>query len=381
MISDYRKAVRGGDALNETRNINPHDGIVIALLVGLLLLWGTLAGCNESQRHRVLTFFFDGVPPLHPSSDEATSLQNLTPQAATTSDSTWTVHPPIEDCTQCHGQQRGKGFSGQVQLVTPVPALCDGCHTRPTADQGWVHGPVVKGECLFCHEPHRTQTPHLLRQPPPTLCFQCHDADAVRQVKYHQLPSYKNCLACHVGHVSHSRYLLRASGQGPGSLESAIRSAMTSYGQTEMKQAQQDWAAGKSLRELWNIVQSALQQQDRVQAQAYLNMMKTSGACPADANMLIDQIVTRLDAGSPPDPAAMQALDQRLAEQERQIAALYYRSINAMKEGRWSEAYQGLNTVLHSGVFPQAMRAYAQACLDSLVRRLQHPEGMPSGNP
>jgi predicted CXXCH cytochrome family protein len=168
------------------------------------------AGCDDEGRHQALSFFFDGVPPRR--SAAAGKESSVAPEEKTAVGapvSNWHLHEPIKDCTTCHGNQPRRGTSRKVQLVAQVPQLCYRCHDDSSASAGWVHGPVATGDCLLCHEPHRTRTEALLRKAAPDLCFLCHEPQAILAIQGHAEPSYGRCVDCHEAHASQGRNLLK----------------------------------------------------------------------------------------------------------------------------------------------------------------------------
>jgi predicted CXXCH cytochrome family protein len=187
-----------------------HRTAILPMGLGLVIMLILFASCEEPKRQEVLTFFFDGVPV--PKSEQA-SVGPVGPNAQPAPGSVtggWFVHQPLNDCTNCHVNRRQRTFSRQVRLVAEVPELCYRCHQQDTADNGWVHGPVAAGECLLCHEPHKTRVRFLLKKAVPDLCYSCHDQEAVAMIDHHDEASYAACLTCHEGHVSPTRSLLRA---------------------------------------------------------------------------------------------------------------------------------------------------------------------------
>lgn len=177
---------------------------------GLLLMLLFLASCDEVERHKTLTFFFDGVPPLR---TETPDVQTADLKDDRTGDKApaggWHIHEPLKNCTLCHGEVRRANSSRKVQLVAEVPQLCYGCHKKYSALQAWVHGPVATGNCLLCHEPHKTKSESLLRKPVPELCYLCHEEQAIRLIQNHGEASYARCMDCHEGHAGAARGLLR----------------------------------------------------------------------------------------------------------------------------------------------------------------------------
>ncbi len=185
----------------------------------LLVLSGLFTGCNERPRsdapvvrveeaafHSVLTLFFDGVPPLGGQKVQtaAETIDPNVPGARKRLDVDWYLHAPVKDCVRCHGNRQRESFAREVQLVAGVPELCYACHESlaPAALEGWVHGPAAAGQCLVCHEPHKTLHPHLLRERIPALCYTCHQEMAVELTPDDEKQYHSQCIGCHAAHAS-----------------------------------------------------------------------------------------------------------------------------------------------------------------------------------
>jgi predicted CXXCH cytochrome family protein len=176
----------------------------------------SIVSCEPVQKHRVLTFFFDGVPPLeHETATGTESSQdpNLdavpADRAPTSRQPAMFVHEPRKNCEICHSTRQRRGFSRTVQLTAEVPELCYQCHADYTKLDEWVHGSVAVGECLFCHHHHESRNKHLLKKPVPTLCYLCHEREQIAAIPDHSEQAASACLDCHEGHSSLSRSLLR----------------------------------------------------------------------------------------------------------------------------------------------------------------------------
>ena len=105
---------------------------VTLIIVAVLLL---SLRCDPVEQRKVMTFFFDGVPPVGGGpQDKQTESVTAGPQRARAARKGVEIpkviveHAPIRDCATCHGQSDRKSFSLQVKVVRPVPALCYGCH-------------------------------------------------------------------------------------------------------------------------------------------------------------------------------------------------------------------------------------------------------------
>jgi predicted CXXCH cytochrome family protein len=159
-------------------------------------------GCDKAERHKILTFFFDGVPPLSfeyldPNSpDYAEQLKKLEQASRGSS------HNTGKECfTVCHDKS-GIHFK-------PVPELCYTCHDDYSKQGVYVHAPVLVGDCLFCHREHESRNRFLMRYSIPTLCFKCHDKDAVALIENHNNEEYNLCTGCHSGHATSNKHLLK----------------------------------------------------------------------------------------------------------------------------------------------------------------------------
>src|SRR4030042_1134788 len=114
-------------------------GLLLLVFLGIFFV-----SCDEVERHKTLTFFFDGVPPLGQEGLQIESLDPNSPELAQTGHApAWYVHEPRKDCSICHGKRKQRSFSSQIYLNSPVPKLCHNCHADYTASASFVHGPVA----------------------------------------------------------------------------------------------------------------------------------------------------------------------------------------------------------------------------------------------
>ena len=168
---------------------------------------------DEVQRHEILTFFFDGVPPLHPE-------QAVSPGAGAASgtderDIVWVTHAVRKDCNLCHLQMKSSQWA-VPDFAKPVPELCYTCHAEyRNLHRRYVHGPVAVGQCLFCHDPHRSQYAGLLKEDIPRLCTKCHQENDIAKIPSHSLAMTTRCNQCHEPHAGDARYLLRSAPTTP----------------------------------------------------------------------------------------------------------------------------------------------------------------------
>jgi predicted CXXCH cytochrome family protein len=176
----------------------------------VITLWAVaglgLPGCTAGSSHRVLSFFFDGVPPLAPAPAPAPAPGpdgGAAQQGTATHAGNFSKHAPFakKQCDECH-------ITGTNNLVAPVPELCFRCHKFELAKKRYVHAPVVSGFCRLCHDPHNSRNPFLLVIKPEELCYYCHNAEDVYRSAAHR-DREEPCLKCHNPHAD-NRYFLKA---------------------------------------------------------------------------------------------------------------------------------------------------------------------------
>jgi predicted CXXCH cytochrome family protein len=158
------------------------------------------AACSQAARHKALTTFFDGVPPLE-KADTPKGQQPAVGSTAPPRKAQGSEHGPYAAklCDACHA----KGATNA--LAPPADELCAQCHTIKT-DKKFMHGPLVSGGCLVCHDPHSSRYPYLLVSDSGS-CLDCHDREAVARIEGHRIDS--NCTTCHDAHGSDTKYLLK----------------------------------------------------------------------------------------------------------------------------------------------------------------------------
>jgi predicted CXXCH cytochrome family protein len=157
-------------------------------LAAAVAVW---SGCTVTQsNYKTLSFFFDGVPdPSNPltridaSTGEVKTLGNVS------------VHKPYEQeqCGECH--------SGRDTLNRNSSHVCMKCHQQVPTEHAVMHGPVVAGACLWCHNPHESTKPHLMRDADRKVCTQCHlPASLSTMAAPEHADESRGCLECHAGH-------------------------------------------------------------------------------------------------------------------------------------------------------------------------------------
>lgn len=141
-------------------------------------------------------------------------------------------HPAVEaaGCIGCHVPHASE-IAGM--LKAPAEKLCTSCHKKQAAElkSPFLHGPVARGQCQACHDPHGSDDPDILKTFFPegfynpykeglyALCFKCHEKDIAREERTTALTNFRNgnknlhyahvhsekgrsCKACHAVHGS-----------------------------------------------------------------------------------------------------------------------------------------------------------------------------------
>ncbi len=189
-----------------------HRAWLVALLSATAV--ATLLACaTPQQRYKVLSFFFDGVPP--PESGAAAELRQaptdedaiaLSAQAALASAIQPSIHKPYQkkECDRCHAG------STQTMRKGDKP-FCFDCHKESDLGKKLNHDPAAEGECLECHHPHRSANPALLTSRTTELCFACHDPDDKPYKNRHKpLRQKGGCTNCHNPHGGTQTAFLRS---------------------------------------------------------------------------------------------------------------------------------------------------------------------------
>ena len=137
------------------------------------------------------------------------------------------VHPPVKDgpCTSCHNPH---GSPVARLLKKKMPDVCVECHVKIGKKLEGVkvpHKPIQQeGSCISCHSPHYSQNKRLLPLDEMATCLSCHDKDnlgtpRLRNIKT-ELAGKKHlhgpiekgeCKACHDPHGSDNFRMLRGS--------------------------------------------------------------------------------------------------------------------------------------------------------------------------
>jgi predicted CXXCH cytochrome family protein len=361
----------------------------------LLVFFGVLVvSCDEVEHYNTLTFFFDGVPPLGQEGlQEELINSNFQESTQTRPKQLWYVHEPQKDCTLCHGKRKQqRGFSLQVRLTAPVPKLCYGCHADYTVSAPFVHGPVAVGQCLFCHNPHKSKIEHLLKEPEPKLCYLCHDINTVELIPAHFTNQQFACTDCHNAHASPVKALLKgASSQTNDELNRA--KAIDKAIQEQIQVAKEQRTTGlerKSLLQVFRTVSKLVEQGEIQKARAYLEKFKDSSAFTNEERKKIVQVLkligelekvkqgrTVTEEKPKGPPAEPEKSSNQLSKRKKEIAELYYRSMALYRAGQLIRAREGFVKVLKSGLAPapiaKTIRGYVVDIDNTLARTAKPP--------
>lgn len=131
-------------------------------------------------------------------------------------------------CVVCH--QQPEADQHRFRMLAEGGELCIMCHDKTLFEGEVVHGPVGKGDCIKCHDPHATEHYKQTREALPDLCFECHyrarkDASGKElpsteetfddEKTVHHLPfGIGQCTMCHEAHASPNYRLLKSAYPG-----------------------------------------------------------------------------------------------------------------------------------------------------------------------
>lgn len=191
-----------------TRN---RTGIILPAL--LLLILVTL-NCGVKKNHKLLSFFFDGVPkPGEEKTQEGPGDVQKTGKSPAKQDD-WVKmksrHPDYfkNVCNNCHDRS-AKNF-----LKESKKRLCYSCHDEKKFDGKYIHGPVAVSDCLSCHLPHESRYVKLLKQEDAALCYMCHFKNLILKNPAHKSNTIKDinkCTSCHLPHAAGNPNLLKGT--------------------------------------------------------------------------------------------------------------------------------------------------------------------------
>ena len=163
-----------------------------------------VACASRETRYRVLSLFFDGVPPLYQAAETVDSVgaeevifEVEAPQRS--------MHPPYRQrrCELCHNRQAAN------VLIVEKHEICGMCHEADMFEGAFRHGPVGSSQCYACHDPHKSAFPNLLFALGSAVCGKCHTPSTFARIDLHRSEQGEECLDCHMPHVADKPYLLK----------------------------------------------------------------------------------------------------------------------------------------------------------------------------
>ncbi len=197
------------------------------LLLLLVVILISVAGCDQHAKYKVLTFFFTGVPSPDDDKRKKEALKQLAENRKEPEKTFLSSHSffSARKCTKCHQgsfTQRfrgsgakprpmfeGGGITGKLRV--PLKEICVSCHKNKSAEYAlannlWLHAPVNKANCTVCHSPHRSINKALLKNRAEDLCVMCHSSGLIRMTQTHQ--ESNKCTECHTSHLGKDKSLL-----------------------------------------------------------------------------------------------------------------------------------------------------------------------------
>jgi DmsE family decaheme c-type cytochrome len=112
-------------------------------------------------------------------------------------------HHPVPQkiilCIDCH--RLSEPLDRPLSSAT-VDVECFSCHAEYQGPFPYEHGAtndytVEKEGCIYCHDPHGSPNPRLLKQPDRALCLNCHFVPR-HQTAHEGIWAKTDCLECHV---------------------------------------------------------------------------------------------------------------------------------------------------------------------------------------
>lgn len=173
-------------------------------------------GCSESARYRLKHWFFD-IPEDQPAASQAGESPEPTPPPAPAelvrAESRYrSLHPPYvnRECRSCHDATQ------RMQPRVDFLDRCRDCHDRYFGE-GVGHFPVSDGQCIMCHDMHRSTHAGLLKMPTLEMCVECHDEpEDLSEEAHNEGEGVDDCTRCHDPHFGESP-LLKKGVKAPSS--------------------------------------------------------------------------------------------------------------------------------------------------------------------
>lgn len=161
-------------------------------------------GCSAATRERLKHWFFEVPEPTgeQAAAEEPPPETEEPPAVERVASRFQSVHPPYRnrECASCHNPEQ------RMQVREDLMDACGECHERFFSDEV-THFPVMQGECIVCHDPHRSARRWLLKQPVLDTCVECHDEPAYLSEEAHGGDNVDDCTRCHDAHFGGSGLL------------------------------------------------------------------------------------------------------------------------------------------------------------------------------
>jgi len=112
-----------------------------------------------------------------------------------------------DDCKKCHAIEK----SNVLLDPNTINKACLECHEKKVikdVDPARLHKAVSEGKCISCHTPHRSSLPHLITPVAENNCTPCHKPEKFNKPP-HPPVIRADCLLCHNGHLYNRQNLLK----------------------------------------------------------------------------------------------------------------------------------------------------------------------------
>jgi predicted CXXCH cytochrome family protein len=188
------------------RAVNIGRGFIMVITVFMV------GQCSPYAGHKMLTFFFDGVPEEDSITSQDSENEGLMIDSTSLATGLSVPDPEVpvlhypygeRDCAACHDP------NSMESMTEPQPGLCYTCHTDLSTQFQYLHGPAAGGYCTACHDPHQSESEKLLRFTGERLCFYCHKAESVYKNEMHRDLDGMLCTECHHPHGGEDRYIFQ----------------------------------------------------------------------------------------------------------------------------------------------------------------------------
>ena len=177
--------------------------VVLVLLSGISLIWGSLAFAAAQADSEVPSVPSRGPHP--PSENKAC----IDCHKEIVSSSVLCMATKEQMCTLCHEVPAAGGTS---RLTAASEQLCLKCHDKEAFKGNYVHGPVAVGACIACHDPHGTNASDLVGVAGKQMCLTCHaEMDArLSNARFQHKAVVEGCTNCHAPHASEYPFELKS---------------------------------------------------------------------------------------------------------------------------------------------------------------------------